>query len=163
MACRGVFFAVTSDQAEALRAAGDDDELMELVSEIEEAWDRDNLAECDKAWDAMHRALTDGELEWGNGEEPLCHCVLGPDPLHEGDDYLVSLIAPEKVKEVAAALAEIDKTWFDERYREVVPSDYAPEYGDEDREYTWGWLETVRDLYQKAAARDRWVLFTADQ
>lgn len=163
MASLGVFFALTSETARALRDAEDDDELMELVSDIEEAWDKPNLVECDKAWDAMHRALTDGELECGNGPEPLCHCVLGPEQLHEGDEYFVSLVPPEKVKEVAAALAAIDEADFARRYRDVVPHDYAPEYGDEDRGYTWSHLEAVRDFYRKAAADDRWVMFTVDQ
>jgi hypothetical protein len=163
MACRGVFFAITQEQDAALRAAPDDDALMELVEELEEAWDGDNLAECDKAWDAMHRLLTDGALEFGNGPEPLCHCVLGPNQLHEDDDYIVSLVSPDKVKEVAAALATMEKSWFDERYRTIVPRDYAPEYGDEDRDYTWTWFERARELYRRAAERDRSVLFTVDQ
>jgi hypothetical protein len=149
MACRGVFFAITSEQASAFQDAPDDDALMELVEEVEEAWDEDNLAECDKAWDAMHRLLTDGTLEVGNGSEPLCHCVLGPNQLHDGDEYIVSLVAPEKVKQVALALAEITQTSFAERYRTVVPRDYAPEYGDEDLEYTWENFRSVRELYQK--------------
>ncbi len=163
MGCRGVFFAITAEQAEALEAAGDDDEVLARVDEFESAWDTDNLAECDKAWDALHRLLTDGSLEFGGGSEPLRHCVLGPTQLHEGDDYIVSLVPTEKVKEVAAALMDIDRPWFNEQYRSVVPRDYAPEYGDEDRDYTWTWFETVRDLYQKAAQRERAIVFTVDQ
>jgi hypothetical protein len=163
MAGRGVFFAVTLEQAEALQGASDDDSLMELVEEIEEAWDDDNLAECDKAWDAMHRLLTDGELEFGNGPDPLCYCVVGPDQLYEGDDYIVSLVAPDKVKDVASALATFTESSFTERYRTIVPRDYAPEYGDDDCEYTWENFQDVRELYRKAAERDRFVLFTVDQ
>lgn len=163
MACRGVFFAITAEQAAALEAAEDDDVVMQLVEDVEEAWDGDNLAECDKSWDAMHRLLTDGQLGFGNGSEPLCNCVLGPNQLHAGDDYIVSLVHPDKVKEVAAALADVSRIWFDDRYRTVVPHDYAPEYGDQDRDYTWEWFLEVRGLYEKAAARDRAVLFTVDQ
>lgn len=159
----GVFFAITSEEAAALQQAADDDALIELVEQIEDAWDDDNLAECDKAWDAMHRLLTDGALEYGNGPEPLCHCVLSPHQLHEGDDYIVGLVAPDKVKEVARALAEVTQASFDERYRTVVPKDYAPEYGDEDREYTWEYFQALRDLYEKAANRDRFMLFTVSQ
>lgn len=163
MAARGVFFAIPARQAKALEEAEDDEARMEIVEAIEEAWDKDNLAECDKAWDAMHRLLTDGALEYGNGPEPLCHCVLGPNSLYEDDDYIICLVAPDKVKQVADALRAITKDAFDERYRTLVPKDYAPEYGDEDREYTWGWFESVRELYQKAAARGRYVVFTVDQ
>ena len=110
MACRGVFFAITADDAAALQGAADDDALMILVEAIEEVWDRDNLAECDKSWDAMHRLLTDGILQFGNGPEPLRHCVLGPNQLHDADDYIVSLVPPVKVKEVAVALGLSVKT-----------------------------------------------------
>jgi hypothetical protein len=163
MATRGVFFAITSEQATDFQDAPDDDALVELVEEVEEAWDDDNLVECDKAWDAMHRLLTDGALEFGNGAEPLCHCVLGPNQLHDGDDYIVSLVEPHNVKAVAKALADITEDSFAERYRTIVPPDYALEYGDEDREYTWEYFQGVRDLYRKAAERDRFMLFTVSQ
>ena len=42
MSARGVHFAVTPAQAKALLAAKSDRKLMELVEEIEEAWDRAN-------------------------------------------------------------------------------------------------------------------------
>ncbi len=164
MPCRGVFFAITPEQAaEFQKSAGDDDHLMELVEAIEKDWDEAHLAECDKAWDAMHRALTDGELQYGNGAYPLNHCVLSPRQLYRGDDYIVSLVTPEEVRDVAPALQELTKEWFDGRYRTVVPADYAREYGDDDREYTWSWFEAVRDLYSAAAREGRAVVFTVDQ
>lgn len=163
MACRGVFFAVTADTAASLLAARDDAALLELLEEIEESWDETNLAECDKSWDAMHRLLTDGTLGFGNGSEPLCHCVLGPHQLHGGDSYIVSLVSPAKVREVSRALQSIDKRDFDERYRTLVAPDYALEYGDEDRDYTWESFKDVRDLYQSAQDSGRYVVFTVDQ
>ena len=163
MACRGVFFSITPEQAASLRAATYDDDVMKLVEDIEEAWDKDNLAQCDKSWDALHRLLTDGELQYGNGPEPLRHCVLGPEQLYEDDDYIVSLVEPAKVAEVSRALDAIDKDEFDRRYETLVPPDYGFEHGDEDRDYTWHWFQGVRDLYRKAAKRRRFMLFTVDQ
>jgi hypothetical protein len=163
MACLGVFFSVTAEQAAALCKANGDEELMDLVESIEEAWDKDHLAQCDKAWDAMHRCLTDGRLEYGNGSYPLSHAVLGPRQLHEGDDYIVSVVLPHEVREVAAALQGITEDDFRRRYFELVPKNYAPEYGDTDLEYTWEWFLAVRDLYANAAHSGRAVLFTVDQ
>ena len=109
MTCRGVHFAITATQVRALRkAAGDDDDVMDLVAAIEEAWDGEHLAESDKAWDAMHRCLTDGQLD-------------------------------------------------------VLPKDYAPEYGEEDFGYTWSNFEDVRALYARAAGAKRAVIFTTSQ
>ena len=163
MGCRGVFFAITPGQASALLAANDDDSVMALVEAIEETWDKDNLAESDKAWDAMHRCLTDGRLEYGNGADPLNHCVLGPQQLHHDDSYIVSLVSPEKVRQVAAALRDVTEDWFRQQYRTIVPRDYSPEYGEEDLDYTWEWFKGARELYAKAADRGRAVIFTVDQ
>jgi hypothetical protein len=163
MACRGVFFSVDEQQRKALLDAQGDDELMAVVEEIEEAWDEEHLAECDKSWDALHRLLTDGQLAYGNGEYPLSHCVLGPRQLHEGDDYIVSLVDPPDVAAVAARLKSVTQEWFADRYRNVVPSDYDETYGEEDLEYTWEWFQDVRKLYESAAAEGRSVIFTVDQ
>lgn len=162
MATRGVHFAITDEQAALLLEADDDEAIMGVIEGIEETWDRDNLAESDKAWDAMHRCLT-GELEYGAGEYPLSLCVLGPRQLHEGEDYIVCLALPAEVRDVAKALEPISAEWFKEQYRTRVPKDYAPEYGVEDQEYTWSGFEQVRDLFQKAAQRGRAVVFTASQ
>src|SRR5205807_3702890 len=76
MACRGVLFAITNEQAEELRAArGDDSTILSIVQdEIEEAWDEEHLCQTDKAWDAIHRCLADGTL--GNGNNVLSLCIL---------------------------------------------------------------------------------------
>ena len=163
MACRGVHFAITEEQAEALLAARGDEELMNLVESIEEAWDAADLAESDKAWDAMHRCLTDGALGRGNGTYPLSHCVLGPRQLHEVDDYIVSLVLPDEVRDVAKALRIVTPEWFGNRYSTVLPRDYAPEYGQEDLEYTWSHLEDVKRLFEKAGEAGRAIVFTVDQ
>ena len=77
MAARGVHFAITSDQLARVLAASNDDDLMQVIEQIEEAWDKDNLAESDKAWDAIHRCLTDGSLLYESGEYPLNHVICG--------------------------------------------------------------------------------------
>jgi hypothetical protein len=162
MGGRGVHFAITVEQADALVAADSDDALMALIDELEEAWDADNTAESDKAWDAIHRCLTDGQLGAGNGEYPLSHCILGPRQLHRGSHYLVSLVLPHEVVDVAHALELATPEWMTTRYERIVPKDYAPEYGPEDLAYTLANLDDVRALFRKAAVRKRAVVFTAD-
>jgi hypothetical protein len=136
---------------------------MEIVERVEEAWDGEHLAETDKAWDAMHRALSDGTLDVEAGERPLSLAILGGRHLHEGDDYLVALVSAAEVREVAAALAKIDEAAFRERYLRLVPKDYAPEYGEEDLEYTWSNFRDVASLYERAASEGMAVIFTVDQ
>ena len=141
---------------------GDDEAVMEVIEEVEEDWDRSNLVETDKAWDAIHRALTDGALEWANGEYPLNHVILGGLDLMEGEDYVAVLKSPDQVRDVADAIVAIDDVAMAGRYASIVPSDYAPEYGDDDRDYTVEWFGGVRTFYRTAAVADRWVLFTSD-
>lgn len=165
MACRGVLFAITQEEAQRLRAArGNDVSVLSIVQdEIEDAWDQAHLCETDKAWDAIHRCLGDGTLAAGDG--PLSLCILGGEQLHEGDDYIVSLLTPDQVARVANALRPLDKPWLRQRYFKIDPADYgAPgQLNEEDFEYTWENLNDVRQFYEKAAADDRWTIFTVDQ
>ena len=164
MACRGVFFSIDDDQAGRIEAAQGDDALMEIVAEIEEAWDHEHLAECDKSWDAMHRLLADGSLEWNAGSYPLNQVVLGDPSLHVGPDYLVCLKDAPCLKDIAAAIQNIDREQLKSLYFVKVPKDYAlGVFGDEDFEYTWENFKDVRDFYQKAANENRSVIFTVDQ
>lgn len=163
MACRGVFFAITDEDAARLLAAKSDEEVLDLIQEeIEERWDEDWLQETDKAWDAIHRSLTDGTLAC-SGENLLEKCVFGGRQLYQGDDYIVSFITADEVKEVAAAIKGVDETWLRSRYSQIDPDDYQGEVDDEDFEYTWEWFQGVQSFYQKAAAHNRPVIFTVDQ
>jgi len=66
MASRGVHFALSDAEVEHLRSLPDErDRLTYVVENVEDAYfadRREYLAETDKSWDAMHRALADGEL-----------------------------------------------------------------------------------------------------
>ena len=164
MACRGVF-EITEDQARQLRAArGDDGAVLSIVQDvIEQAWNEAHLCQTDKAWDAIHRCLTDGTL---NGDHaPLGWCILGGEQLHQDASYIVSLLTPEQVQQVAEALRPLTKEWMRTRYFKIDPAGYGTTgmLNDEDFEYTWAWFEAVRDYYAKAAAEGRWSIFTVDQ
>lgn len=165
MACRGVLFAITQEQAHRLRAARVNDALVLSIvqDEIEEGWDEAHLCQTDKAWDAIHRCLGDGTLK--SGQDPLSLCILGGEQLHGDRSYIVSLLTPEQVNSVAEAARPLDKSWFREAYFRIDPADYAVpgQLNEEDFEYTWAYFESVREFYEKAAAETRWTIFTVDQ
>ena len=167
MTCRGVHFALTAEEVEQLRSFEDDDERVEYLSEeIEEMYfDRhpEFVAESDKAWDAIHRALADGELTWEGGEYPLNHVILGGELLCSGDDYVMSLKTPEQVREIAAVLPAIGEEEFRQRYLAIDPDNYEQGLSDDDLQYTWDWFQDVRAFYLRAAQHGRYVLFTVDQ
>lgn len=71
MSCLGVHFAINGEIADKLSRAKSDEELVEIVQEkIEEKWDESHLYETDKAWDAIHRCLSDGSLR--NQPRSIC-------------------------------------------------------------------------------------------
>lgn len=162
MACRGVHFAIEAAQAERLLAAEDDEELVGIVKdEIEEAWE---LAfETDKAWDALHRCLSNGTLLSDEGEPPLNRVFFGGRTLNEGDDYFVVLVTPAEVKEIAAALAGVTEAWLRSRYFDVPFPDYQGEKSEEDWQYTLGNFEGLPEFFAHAAREGRHVIFTLDQ
>jgi hypothetical protein len=158
----GVHFALTASQLKKLLAAkGDDDAVLEVVGEIEEAWNSGWLAESDKAWNAMHRALSDGELTFEGGAKhaPLGLVVLGGESIVEDEDETVVLLEAEGVAAAARALKALTQKVFRERYFRLCPG-YAPEFGEEDFEYTWENLQCVRELFVKAARAKRAIIFT---
>ncbi|MBU2665312.1 YfbM family protein [Actinoplanes bogorensis] len=165
MACRGMFYALTDEQEAALIATRDDSEVREFVEDVEMGdWEGDPLdCETDKAWDAIHRCLSDGTLGSGRRLSPLDMAVLGGDHHHEGEEYFVVHVRPAEVAQVAEALEKVDRTWMRRRYDRIDPEDYQGVLSDEDFDYTWYWFGKVRDFYGKAAAANRAVIFTVDQ
>ena len=86
MACLGVHFALTEEEVSGLRGIETDAGRLEhLQEELEATYFGDQAefkAETDKAWDAMHRLLGDGELSFTSGPDPLRLTVIGGEPLY---------------------------------------------------------------------------------
>ena len=111
MSCLGVHFALTPEEVSALEAFDDEQDRLAFVQEeLEERYleePKAYTAESDKAWDAMHRALSDGRLTWDGGEFPLNHTVLGGELLYTDADYIMSLKTPEQVQALAQENASL--------------------------------------------------------
>jgi Domain of unknown function (DUF1877) len=163
MGCLGVHFAVTDIDAQRLLRASSDDEVLVVLRELEERWEKDHLAESDKAWDAIHRCLGDGSLDCDDNENILEKVVLGGQRIFSGEDYIVSFVSSDEVRDIAKALLPITEDAMRERYLAIDPEDYDGELGEDDFHYTWDWFENVRELYLRASIHGRAVVFTADQ
>ena len=167
MSCLGVHFALTKDEVTHLRSLTDEQERLEHLQEvIEEHYlgdEREFAAENDKAWDAMHRVLSDGQLSWNGGAYPLNHTVLAGELLYTDSDYIMSLKSPPQVCDIAAALPAITEAEFRRRYFAIDAGSYGTPLTEEDFRYTWDWFQGVRELYIRAAKAGRFVLFTAGQ
>jgi hypothetical protein len=153
----GVHFAVTPDQERELLTT---DEVGDFLEKLEESWTDDSLkVDTDKAWDAIHRCLTDGTLDPDGGEFPLSHAVLGGEHLH--DEYYVVHVTAAQVREVADGLRGIDRDWLRRRFDAIGGHDYDGAQDDADFVYTWANFVDLRNFYDRAAATGRAVIFTA--
>jgi hypothetical protein len=162
MSCLGVHFALSDLEVRELTSRPDDEARLAYVQEeIEEdffANRQDDLVETNKAWDPIHRFLTDGTLD-GDSGDPLELVVLGGRSLYSGDDYIIVLKTPEQVRAVAPRLAAVTK----ETFRAGYDRSEAGDDGDEHLEYAWEYLQELREFWLRAAERGRTVLFTVDQ
>jgi len=134
----------------------------ESFKKISKKSDEEWLYQTDKAWDAIHRCLTDGKLEFNNGECPYSMCILGGQLLYSASDYIIALKEPSQVENVSVALAKLDETWFRERYFSMA-NDYGHPKSEDDFKYTWDWFKGLGEFFGKAAAAKRHIIFTVDQ
>lgn len=167
MSCRGVHFALSElEIARLLSFQNGRDRVSHLFEVIEEEYfdgDKQHVGETDKAWDAIHRTLTDGTLSWDAGAYPLNHVILNGELLDAGDDFIMSLKTPGEVKDIAAAVVAITQEAFRRGFDAIDSTDFGFDVDDEEFDYTWHWFENLRDFYQRAATSGRYVLFTVDQ
>jgi hypothetical protein len=165
MSCLGVHFAISPEDLERFRSTIEEHDILALIREdIEERYLGGEWAyQTDKAWDAIHRCLTDGTLDLDAGEYPLKLCILGGDHLYSKSDYIASLIEPGKVRDVATALAGVTRQVISEAYMRINPDEYGLDLSNDDLEYTWETFQGLPAFFAKAAQAGRAVLFTADQ
>ncbi len=166
MGCLGVHFSLSPEEVEQIRGIDESaraDFVHETIEEEYFAKYPERKADSDKAWDAMHRALSDGELTWDGGVYPLNHVILGGELLYTGSDFIMVLKDPQQVRDVATALPGVTEADFRRRYFGINQDSYGFPLGEQDFGYTWDNFQCVRDFWLHAATEGRYVLFTADQ
>jgi Domain of unknown function (DUF1877) len=166
MACLGVHFAVTADVVTRLvqdRPSGGADVIAFLESLdrqfntlLAEGW----VEMTDKAWDGIHRSLTDGKLEMGS--TPRHWCILGAADRfwvrrEDGQlDYIVNLLEPGEVRQVADAIRGIDRSEMLRGYEGIDPeSFYRLCMSEEDFEAAWESFRRLRAFFERAADAGR--------
>jgi hypothetical protein len=166
MACRGVFFALSSAQKEHLLALDSDEKRLEYIQEeIEEAWDEAHLLQTDKAWDAIHRCITDRTLTVGRSSSPLGKLILGGIQLYSDPQrYIINLTESSELPEISTALKTVTKEWLRARYNQLRSTDCPQEsISEQDWEYTWDWFSDIPDFVGRAVLEGRSIVFTVDQ
>jgi hypothetical protein len=153
----GVHFALSAADEARLLAAKTDDDVVTIVEEIEERAHTEPHCDTDTAWDAIHRALTDGKLEYGNGTFPLNAVILGGRMLVSELPYTVSYVAADQV----VAIAEADHRG--EVSRPLLRPDEAGINRQRDDRVHWGESAGPAGFYAQAARAGRAVIFTWTQ
>jgi hypothetical protein len=170
VAGRGVHYAITAEMAARIdpeRPHSNADVLAfidyldaQFTPLLAEGW----VQETDKAWDPIHRCLTDGMLE--EGDTPGHLCVLGATDYfwvvwdYGQVDWIVNVLDPGEVRQAAEAIWGIDRAELRRRYDAIDPADYDGLVED-DFEYAWSWFPQLQAFFQRAAGSGRWVVFLA--
>jgi hypothetical protein len=159
----GMHFAISYEQAMKLLQCKSDDELAAMVGEeIEEVSDEDNSFQTDRAWDPIHRCLSNGSLDARQGARPLNMAIFGGNILNRDAMHFVVLLTPTEVNQVAEALSRVTEDWMKKKYFEQSFPGYPGEKSQEDWEYTWGSFDGLPQFFANAAARHQHVIFTVD-
>ncbi len=163
MGCLGGFRALTKEELDKLRAVPRKDRVPDYLDEMETA----EVFDVGKSWDAIHRALTGGNLEYGDTPSPGCWVILGGEVLRgdrEGEeDYIVVCKSPRQVLQVDRSLQELTEEAFRKRYFAINPEEYGMELSEDDFDYSWENLANSRPFWHSAAEKGLWVLFDVDQ
>jgi hypothetical protein len=163
MTARGAHFALDDlTAAQLLAAAGDDEAVAALIGQIGAGG---QFPRCDtgKAWESIHRSLTDGGLTFENGSFPYNAAILGGEQLYQGDDHIISYLTPPQAYEVAGALAGVTEPALRQGYQQIEAEDYLGELGDEDFRYTWSNLASLTIFFGQAAEAKLHVIFTVSE
>lgn len=167
MAGRGLHFALTDAEAAEFRAQPDDaDRMLFMMHELEEvflAWHPERVAATDRAWDAIHRALSGGGPDSPAPHYPLTHVVLGGERMYGGGDWIMVLKTPSEVRSAAAALRGLSRDELRRRYLGLASTAYGQPVGEDGWERTWERFQGLRAFWERAAAAGHHVLFTADR
>lgn len=162
MGCRGYFLALDERCAERLLACDDDDAVMDVVEEFDINGDMSDECEVDKAWDGIHRCLTEGGLGREDGAFPLNAVILGGRRLYRGDRYIVCFNTPDAVREIAAALDDVDLSRFAALYWSLDAGEYGAYIDQHGLTYLLDHLKETSAFYQRAAAAGHATVFVVD-
>jgi hypothetical protein len=171
MACRGGYFAITPEERAKLMALATGRERADYLDEL---YDDATFQTLDKAWYVMHRCLAnypnedyglDDEKDAKYGTYPLKLAVYGGQDINidNDDGWIMRLIEPHQLPDLARAMDAIDDKAFAERYWASSSEEANIEHGEEDLEYTLAYFSEARDFFKRMNDTGRTIVFLADQ
>ncbi len=160
---RGYHIALSREHAKRLFGQKDDENLRKFLDELIALPDMKKsgrLFDSGGTWEALHRCLTEGELDPAAGDFPLNHAILGGKQLHHGGDYVAALVRPDMTNFIAEALGDVKeedlrKSFFG------LPASYKQPKDEKAFMAVWLALQDLKVFYDAAAENLEAVVFTA--
>ena len=164
MVGRGYHIALAREHAKQLFAIKDDEALRKFLDDLKGRTDMKKsgrVLDTGTTWDAMHRCLTEGELDPAAGEFPLNHAVLGGKQLYKGTDSTAVLIRPDMTRFIADALSELDQDEMRPKFMALAGGTYDQPVDEKHFMQMWRLLQDLQVFFDAAAENLEAVVFTA--
>jgi hypothetical protein len=161
----GYLISLTREHAKRLFGQQDDDRLRNFLGELRSAPDlkqSGRVLELGTLWDALHRCLTDGELDPAGGEPPLNHAILGGKQLHRGNDYIAAMVRPDMATFVAEALSHVKEDGLRQKFFGLNVESYGRPIDEKHFMEIWIALRNMRILYEAASENLEAVVFAGE-
>jgi hypothetical protein len=162
---RAVHFALNEEELDRLLSTPSDEERLEvLTEEIEEhLFERapERVYESDKAWYAIHLALSSAAGVLAHLEDAEL-AIMGGEDLYHRDDFVMCLKTPEEARRVGELLGSLSEADFQSLYEGIPEDEYLQSRSDQDFRYAWNYLEGLAAFFRRSGDADLSVLFTVD-
>jgi hypothetical protein len=160
----GYHIALGREHAKTLFGLKDDAALRGFLEELKARPDMKKsgrVLDMGALWEALHRCLTDGELDPAGGDFPLNHAVLGGKQLLKGADYTAVLIRPDMTRFIADALVELTEDDLRKRFFGLAGGSYQEPIDEKHFMQLWLKLQDLKLFFEAATENLEAVVFTA--
>jgi hypothetical protein len=162
---RAVHFALKEEELDSLLSTPSDEERLEVLTEeieenlFEKAPER--VYQSDKAWYAIHLAMSSGAAVLPHLEDAEL-AIMGGEDLYHRDDFVMSLKTPEEARRVGEVLGALSEEEFRSLYEGIPEDEHLVSKSDQDFRYTWEYLEGLAEFFRRSGDAELSVLFTVD-
>ena len=164
MVGRGYHIALAREHAKTLFGIKEDAALRKFLDDLKGRPDMKKsgrVLDSGTIWDAIHRCLTEGELDPAAGDFPLNHAVLGGKQLYKGTDSTAVLIRPDMTRFIADALDELDEDEVRKKFFALAGGTYKQPVDEKHFMQMWRMIQDLRVFFDAAAENLEAVVFTA--
>ena len=162
MARLGMFYAITDEALEQLKAQDIDEMYDYMLEEIEEElFNTSESFEINKAWEGVQFCL--GEGTWNEENKVPYNVVFGGELILDHNDYVISLKKPEVIKDIVAYLEannlqETIKNNFDK----IPEEDFTLPKNEDCCDFLLECSKGLLEFYKNALDKQLNVIFTVD-